>query len=242
MEECEHVPYYIGLNVVVRAVRQEVCYSSRAKSIVRREVLPDDGDRFFDVGIRQKWPEALRRISDPYSTKHIGEIVGILVRSAVPECQSLEDEESTRSADPYSPCGLFAGGSATGYLNLPAVCKGKVEARCDQGGEALLKVAQCTPAIAFFARRDEEIDSYRTLGVEPPTLIGHITLIVDIRGKSGVSQPGTQLLVSLLLQNGQCKPQIQIPCSKVCVQSYRQLALVNQQRRRETTNDNKVIE
>ena len=51
LEECEHIPYYIGLNVVVSAVRQEVCYSSRAKSIVRREVLPDDGDCFFDVGI-----------------------------------------------------------------------------------------------------------------------------------------------------------------------------------------------
>lgn len=96
MEECEHIPYYIGLNVVVSAVRQEVCYSSRAKSIVRREVLPNDGDRFFDVGILQKWPKTLRHISNPYSTKHIGEIVSILVRSAVPECQAAKARDHQR--------------------------------------------------------------------------------------------------------------------------------------------------
>ncbi len=73
---------------------------------------------------------------------HVVEIVGILVVTASLECESLQDHECTRSANPDIPGRALAEDRSAAETNILTIQKGKTQTGDDKSSEVRLKVTQ----------------------------------------------------------------------------------------------------
>ena len=93
------------------------------------------------MGIRHKRSQAARGFLNAYTAQHVREVVGVLGVSAIPECQSFENQKGARSADPDVPDGLFKVWGWSGDPDFSPVDEGKVKAGRDNRSECGLKIS-----------------------------------------------------------------------------------------------------
>ncbi len=227
----------VGLEILVGPFVQKAGDPCRPDAVCLGKVLFENANGVFRLWVDG---DCLQAVDGVVSIlEDVPEVIRILVFATAPERKCLEDNERSRTADSYRSRCLPTGQHFALDPDFFEVLERQVESGSDHRREVALEILE-VPALFLCRRRLNQKVDENALAEVPPLGRG-IAFSIHVSRESRLPEPPGNLLVLLLVEDGERQAQIEIVGADMGLRSRGQPGDVDQEAWDQSANDAKIV-